>query len=163
MGRRLKTERSKVESARLNSLLTLAANVGVIVSLLFLAYEINQSTQATIASASQGLTDQSLEYFGMLIDEDAVPRAVFKQREGEELTDYESLQLDLVQQLNFRVFENAFLQYRRGFFEESEWERYRRIIRGRINDDRRAQQMWERTAGGWTKEFIAEVESLKSD
>ena len=88
---------------------------------------------------------------------------MFKQREGEELTDFESAQLDLVQQMNFRVFENAFLQYKRGFFEESEWERYRRIIRGRINDDPRAQQMWERTAGGWTKEFIAEVESLRSD
>lgn len=152
-----------MDSARLNSLLSLAANVGVIVSLLFLAYEINQSTQATIAAASQGLTDQSVQYFELLIDDETVPQAVYKSRTGEELTDYESFQLDLVQQLNFRVFENAYLQYRRGFFEENEWSRYRRIIRGRINQDSAAQQMWERTRGGWTEEFIAEVESLRSE
>lgn len=150
-----------MDSDRINKWLTLTANIGVIVSLLFLAYEINQSTKATIAAASQGLTDQSLTYFQVQLDSDVVSEAVYKQRQGIELSGYESHQLDLLQHLNFRLFENAFLQYKRGFYEEREWERYRRIIAGNMANNPSAVQMWERTKGGWTDEFAAEVESLR--
>ena len=146
---------------RTNKWLTLTANVGVIISLLFLAYEINQSTKATIAAASQGLTDQSLTFFEAQLDHDVVSQAAYKQRQGEELSGYELHQLDLLQRLNFRVFENAFPQYRRGFYEEREWERYRRIIADHMANNPIAVQMWERTKGGWTEEFAAEVESLR--
>jgi hypothetical protein len=144
-----------------NKWLTLTANVGVIVSLLFLAYEINQSTKATIAAASQGLTDQSVVYFDAQLDHEVISHAVYKQRHGTELSGYELHQLDLLQRLNFRVFENAFLQYKRGFYEEREWDRYRRIIAGHMASNPIAVQMWEETQGAWTDEFAAEVDSLK--
>ena len=81
----------------------------------------------------------------------------FKQRQGGELSGYELHQLDLLQHINFRLFENAFLQYKRGFYEDREWDRYRRIIA----DNPSAIQMWERIKGDWTDEFAAEVESLR--
>ena len=150
-----------MDADRTNKWLTLTANVGVILSLLFLAYEINQSTKATIAAASQGLTDQSIVYFDAQLDHEAISQAVYKQRQGDELSGYELHQLDLLQRMNFRVFENAFLQYKRGLYEEREWDRYRRIIAGHMADNPIAIQMWERTQGGWTDEFAAEVESLR--
>jgi hypothetical protein len=150
-----------MDADRTNKWLTLTANVGVIVSLLFLAYEINQSTKATIAAASQGLTDQSIAYFDAQLDHEAISQAIYKQHNDDELSGYELHQLDLLQQMNFRVFENAFLQYKRGFYEEREWERYRRIISGHMADNPITVQMWERTQGGWTDEFAAEVESLR--
>jgi hypothetical protein len=144
-----------------NKWLTLTANVGVILSLLFLAYEINQSTKATIAAASQGLTDQSILYFDAQLDHEAISQAVYKHHQDDELSGYELHQLDLLQRMNFRVFENAFLQYKRGLYEEREWDRYRRIIAGHMADNPIAIQMWERTQGSWTDEFAAEVESLR--
>ena len=42
---------------RINTWLGLGANIGVIVSLLFLAFEINQSTRATEAAASDSVVD----------------------------------------------------------------------------------------------------------
>ena len=149
-----------MDADRTNRWLTLTANVGVILSLLFLAYEINQSTKATIAAASQGLTDQSLMFFDAQLDHDVVSQAVYKQRQGEELSGYELHQLDLLQHINFRLFENAFLQYKRGFYEDREWDRYRRIIAEQMTNPS-VLQMWERTKGGWTDEFAAEVESLR--
>ena len=146
-----------MDADRTNKWLTLTANIGVIVSLLFLAYEINQSTKATIAAASQGLTDQSVVYFDAQLDHEVISQATYKQRQGTELSGYELHQLDLLQRLNFRVFENAFLQYRRGFYEEREWERYRRIIAGHMAHNPVAIQMWEETKGAWTDEFTAEV------
>ncbi len=139
----------------------MTANIGVIVSLLFLAFEINQSTKATIAAASQGLTDQSIAFFEMQLDAGVISQAVYKQQQGDELSGYELYQLDLLQHFNFRVFENAFLQYKRGYFEEREWERYRRIIARIMANNPSALQMWARTKGGWTDEFAAEVESLQ--
>jgi len=150
-----------MDADRTNNWLTLTANIGVIVSLLFLAYEIDQSTKATIAAASQGLTDQSVVYFDAQLDHEVISQAVYKQRQGTELSGFELYQLDLLQRLNFRVFENAFLQYRRGFYEEREWDRYRRIIAGHMANNTVAIQMWEDTKGAWTDEFTAEVESLR--
>ena len=150
-----------MDADRTNKWLTLTANIGVILSLLFLAYEINQSTKATIAAASQGLTDQSILFFDAQLDHEAISHAVYKHHQGDELSGYELHQLDLLQRMNFRVFENAFLQYKRGLYEEREWDRYRRIIAEHMADNPIAIQMWERTQGGWTDEFATEVESLR--
>ena len=138
-----------------------AAHKSLSSRLLFLAYEINQSTKATIATASQGLTDQSIFFFDAQLDHAVISHAVYKQRTGDELSAYELHQLDLLQHMNFRLFENAYLQYRRGFYEETEWKRYRRIIAGLMANNPSVIQMWERTKGGWTDEFAEEVESLR--
>ena len=53
---------------KLSKWLNLFASLGVIAGLVFLAIEINQNTQATIAAASQELTNQSLEFFSLGMD-----------------------------------------------------------------------------------------------
>jgi len=116
-----------------------------------------------MAAASQGLTDQSLTFFDAQLDQNVVSQAVYKQRQGDELSDYELHQLELLQHINFRLFESAYLQYKRGFYEDREWERYRRIIARQMANNPSAVQMWERTTGGWTDEFSAEVESLRQN
>ena len=44
-------------TGRVNTWISLGANIGVIVSILFLAFEINQSTKATTAAASDSVVD----------------------------------------------------------------------------------------------------------
>ena len=44
-------------TGRVNTWISLGANIGVIVSILFLAFEINQSTKATIAAAGDSVVD----------------------------------------------------------------------------------------------------------
>lgn len=149
-------------SDRTQRWLTLAANLGVIVSILLLAYEINQSTKATIAAASEGLTEQSLAFMSARLDNEVVARATFKNRRGQELDEFEHDQLVLLQHLNFRLFESAFLQFRRGLFEQSEWERYERIIASLMSGNQHAVEMWSQTSGGWTAEFSDEVERIRS-
>ena len=148
---------------RLNQWLGVIANLGVMGGLVFLAIELNQNTQATIAAASEELTNQSLEFFSLGMDNQVIARAAHKQRIGEELDDFERDQLRQHQYFNFRVFENAYLQYRRGFYDDSEWSRYRRIISGRLTNDLYAGQMWDDSVGQWTVEFEAEVNSIRND
>lgn len=148
-------------SDRMQGWLTLAANLGVILSILLLAYEINQSTKATIAAASEGLTEHSLEFMSARLDNEVVARATFKRHHGQELDAFENDQLVWLQHMNFRLFESAYLQYLRGLFDESEWERYERIIGFNMADNEHAQEMWRRTDGGWTVEFAEEVERIR--
>jgi hypothetical protein len=144
----------------LNKWLTLVANVGVIAGLIFLGIEINQNTRATIASASEEITNQSLDYFALGMDNEVIARGLFKQATGRELDDFERDQLWRHQFYNFRVFQNVFMQYHRGFLEETEWNTYAVVLRSRLNNDPNARKMWEDTAGGWNPIFEAEVHSI---
>ena len=145
---------------KLNQWLSLFANLGVLAGIVFLAIELKQNTRATIAIASTELTNQSLEYFSLGMDNQVISRAQHKQSVGEELDSFESRQLRQHQYLNFRVFENAYLQYLRGFYDEGEWDRYRRIIGHLLTDNSPAIQMWNDKAGQWTVEFEAEVNAI---
>ncbi len=96
------------------------------------------------------------------LDNEVVARATFKETHGRELDEFERDQLVLLQHLNFRLFEAAYLQYRRGLFEQTEWERYQRILASNMNHNEYALEMWRRTEGGWTAEFAEEVERIRS-
>jgi hypothetical protein len=146
---------------KLNRWLNLFASLGVVAGLVFLAIELRQNTQVTIGAASEGLTNQSLEFFSMGMDNQVIARAIHKQEAGEELDGFEMSQLRRLQYFNFRVFENAYLQYRRGFFDEGEWDRYRKIIAYRLSNDPFAVQMWEDSESRWTTEFQMEVDEIR--
>ncbi len=146
---------------KLNQWLTLFANLGVMAGLMFLAIELNQNTQVTIAAASEEIANQSLNFFSLGIDNQVLARALHKQSVGEELDGFEQSQISRSQYFNFRVFENAYLQYRRGFFDQTEWTKYRRIIALKLTNDPFARRMWEETADEWTAEFAAEVDDIR--
>ena len=150
-----------MDTDRLNRWLSLIANLGVVAGLIFLAVELNQNTKATIAAASETITNQSLEYFALGMDNQVIARARHKHSLGEELSSFEKDQLWWHQYYNFRVFENVFLQYRRGYFEESEWKRYEKIIEVRLTTDPFAQQVWEDRAFSWTAEFKEEGNRIR--
>lgn len=147
----------------LNKWLTLAANLGVVAGLIFLAIEINQNTKATIAAASEEVTNQSLEYFSLGMDNEVIARALYKQATDQELNEFEQDQLWRHQFYNFRVFQNVYMQYRRGFLEESEWRTYAVVLRSRLETDPNARKMWSDTAGGWNPFFESEVNSILSE
>ena len=147
---------------KLNQWLNLFASLGVMAGLVFLVIELNQNTQATIAAASAELTNQSLEYFSAGMDNQVISRALHKQRAGEPLDGLEQDQLRMHQYFNFRVFENAFHQYQRGFFDESEWQKYRRIIARLLHNNDLASQMWNESDGQWTDDFSTEVNGLRN-
>jgi hypothetical protein len=151
-----------VTTEALNKWLTLAANLGVVAGLVFLAIEINQNTNATIAAASEEVTNQSLEYFALGMDNEVIARALYKQATAQDLDEFERDQLWRHQFYNFRVFQNVYMQYRRGFLEQMEWDTYAVVLRSRLENDPNAEKMWADTAGGWNPAFENEVNRILS-
>ena len=135
--------------------------LAVVASLVFLAMEIGQNTDALASASSTALTDQSLEFFAVGLDNQVVARALYKQEAGEALDGFETAQLTRLEYMNFRIFENAFLQYRSGYYDQAEWDRYRRIITRALRDRPVVRVMWEQNRGeGFTPAFEREVDSL---
>ena len=152
-----------MNTSKLANISEIVSSIAIVLTLIYLTIELNQNTRVTIAAASQETTKQSLDFFSLGIDNEILARALHKQSTGEELGGLEQHQIWRQQYFNFRVFENAYLQYHRGFYDETEWDRYRRIITRRLTKDPIAKQMWEESAGDWTIEFSNEVNGIEGN
>ena len=119
---------------RIRRWLPLVPGVAIVAGIIFLAVEIRQNTEAVIAPASTALTDGSLQYFSAGLDNQVVARAIYKQAVGEELDGLETAQL------------TRLLQYRRGYYERTEWYRYSKIIVSTLGNPI-VRAMWEQYRG----------------
>jgi hypothetical protein len=117
--------------------------IAIVVSLIYVAFEIRENTRALQVTSRQALGDQDLMYFQTGIDSNIMATALDKFKHGEELSRLEMSQLQERQHLNFRIFEHAYSLYRGGALEPLEWERYERIIRDNVCTNEAAQGMWE--------------------
>ena len=97
---------------------------GVIISLVFVGYEIRQNTQVARAATVQSLSDQSIEILlaWSLDDEasDLLGRVVAGQLPAE-FTDSENVKLRLMYVTGLRSVEAGYRQLTLGLVEESEW------------------------------------------
>lgn len=137
--------------------LQMLANLAVLIGIMFLAIEINQSTEATRASSRDAAVDQALSFFEQRLDTEVIARAEFKLLSGDELDDFERYQLASFQYFNFRTFENIFIHYENGLFSQSEWIKYRDILVEVLESNEIAMELWISTPSHWSPSFRAEV------
>lgn len=153
--------------AELGALGELIGAVASVVLLVYIAIQIRHSsrslqlnTRATEAASRQAFAAQDQAYLHSSLDPSVLAIAVSKLERGEELSALERSQLIARQHLNFRVFETAFSQYRKGVLDEREWGRYRRIIEFLMHGDDPARDMWAGLRDVFDPDFVAEVERI---
>ena len=134
--------------------------LGVVVSLLYVGYEIRQNTGAPRAATRQAVAETDLAFVAGPLDPALLARAESKRVTGQELTGAEELVLYERQHLNFRVFENAHYQFEIGLLEAEVWGRHLRIIESRLTTDPFAAAMWASNARFFTESFRAVVDSI---
>ena len=110
-----------MNTERINTWLGLGANIGVIVSLLFLAFEIDQSTRATEAAASDSVVDGFNTLNMSVIADPQVARLfIVGMHSPDALTDVEAVQFAMW----MRSFVNHHMRLQRlaesGLFDEAE-------------------------------------------
>ena len=148
---------------RLKHWLRVGTDAVVVFSVLLLVIQVRQNTRAVIAANSTAVTDQSIALFQAGLDNQVTARAIQKQADGETLSALERSQLARLQYLNFRGFENAFLQYQGGYYPAGEWERYRSIIKRVLASDSIARTEVDRMRGwGFTSDFERELDRIRS-
>ena len=83
-----------MNAEKINSWLTLGANVGVVVGLMLLIFEIGQNTEMMRAQINQSRTDTALFQQYSMSDTDYIVPVIAKVRRGEQLSDEEMLRYD---------------------------------------------------------------------
>ena len=144
---------------RMSQGVQLAANVGVILSIMFLAYQIGEQRELMKA---QTRTAISSEIVGLLVseatDEDLLS-AERRSNDGEELSPDDRFRLDRISRAYFRYWENAHYQYRNGLYDETEFAGAREAWKYRLSRPGVA-AIWCDSVEVYSPEFVAEIERL---
>ncbi len=118
-----------MNAEKLNSWLGVLANIGVLVGIVFLAFEIRQSTEVAISSAELDVSNMQTELHFRLAENPDLARLFAVGRQNpEQLTDVEIEQFKFLVAGMFLFMEGAYKQYRRGFLPEDGWAPYEGLI-----------------------------------
>ena len=107
---------------KLNQWLSLVSNLGVIVGIFFLAYEIQTNTSAVRSATYQAFTDGSFSWADSEIEHASTLVKIYEKESFDELTEEESLLLSRILYKAFSVMESNYLHYRAGTMDVDMFE-----------------------------------------
>jgi len=142
----------------LNKWLTLGANLGVLVGIAFLAYEISQNTEAlysqtraTIYMGAQEELWKNMEYPDVTLNFTT---------SDHELTPEEKIRLDAWLTASMQARQYAWLEYQSGNITESQWLNERAVI-GIVLGTSRTRNWWFKLAStAYDSEFVTMVNEM---
>ncbi len=152
------------DSLNLERFVTILANVGVIASIAFLAWEIRQNTQMIEAQTRDSVTEKQLVLFEWFAGSRENIQIRQKGDAGElNFTTPEGGQYGWMIAGNLRLWENEWYQYRRGLFEAGEFEPRLEIWRAMVNRPGMICTWFSFQRAGYSPDFVELVDSLFSD
>ncbi len=137
----------------------LFANLGVLVGILLLVYELNQNREMMKAQTrhemSQGIVD-------LLLTEATNPelnRILNRGLSGEEITGAELERLEIMMSAYFRYWEDVHYQYRAGLYDDSEFSRQKQSW-AYLLTSRSTLEYWCGVRDRHSEAFVMEMDSL---
>ena len=150
-----------MDKDRLNRWLTLGANLGVLVGIILLIFELEQNREMMRA---QTRNEVSAEIVNLLSQVSTSPQLASLLRRadasGEDLTPDEHWQYAHRMAAMFRYFENVHYQYRLGLYDESEYSKHRESWRAYFALGKMRAAIWCDYREISSTEFVAEIDSL---
>jgi hypothetical protein len=99
--------------------------VAVVLTLGYLAVQIRQNTRALKASTHQSLSDSTIRFQAVTLDNAEVARIRLAGGEDlSKLTGEEHYRFITAMEMLFRLIENAFVQHQEGTLDDEGWHRY---------------------------------------
>lgn len=147
---------------KLNAWLTLVANVGVLLGILLVAFELRQNSLVVAAQTRSDLAEGTVEFLWRQIEHDDLRGAILRASSGETLSDEDTWLLVRHAQAALRRWENIHYQYRVGLYEEQEFsaqiETWKGLVRGNVIGP-----YWEILRNGYSPDFVEFIDELSSD
>ena len=148
---------------KLNTWLTLGANVGVVIGLILLIIEINQNTEMMRAQINQSRTDTALSEQQAGFNSDYIPAIRVKVARGEQLSDEEMIRYENWIRAFNRNMDNQLWQYNQGLLGENIPRSIRSGVREVIGGSVPGLEQWDADKLGFTDEYIAFVDDAIED
>jgi hypothetical protein len=148
-----------MQSNKLNSWLTLGANIGVLIGIILLVVELDQNREMIRAQTRNDISQQLASRLLTLASNSQLSNVTRRAAAGEEISEDEERQAYLYTSSNLRDWENMHYQYRHGMFDESEFEAEKTAWRFVINRNKLFPRVWCTTRQNYSPEFVAEIEN----
>jgi hypothetical protein len=147
-----------VKRIDLSQTVGLVANIGVMIGMVLLVYELNQNRDMMQAQTRNSLND-GLTVMLTTLGSPEVIELVLKSENGEPLSEAEETHLRFMYDLRLRYYENVHYQYRNGLFEEEEFLAQREIWR-RVLENRVYGEHWCAVRETFSPAFAVEIDGL---
>jgi hypothetical protein len=152
-----------VDKSKLNEWLQLAASIGVILSLIFVGLEIQQSRHIAIADIYQQRTAILMDQLSFGMPAERVYEAVRKSRSGEDLSADEKFAIYISLVARIAYWENNYFQYQMGLMPEEQWQASRNAIAQRAKGDPNFLVAWVRERPIVLRSFAETVDQILID
>ena len=135
----------------------IVASVGVIVSILFLAYSIRDNTVATQSENDNFIYELQFARIRAIFGNPSLATLYHKLGKGEDLTEIEETQLlwDNLQQLG--TWEIAFVRHRDGVYSDEQWEAWDRYLRLALLENF-SRDDWDKVSPWYANDFKSHVD-----
>jgi hypothetical protein len=147
-------------SEKLTRWLAIGGNAAVVVGLLLLVYELNQTRELTQAQMRSEISRGIYDLLAMTANNEQLADLMARADGGAPLTDAEYFQYASRTRAMFRYFENVHYQYRVGLYDDSEFERQKIAWGNYMNRSARASEIWCEYQHVVSEEFAAELNTL---
>jgi hypothetical protein len=148
--------------SRINDYIQTGASVGVIVSLVFVGLEIQQSREIAVADIHQQRTAMAIQTIQGTYSTERYGEAIGKLLAGEEVSAVEETLILYVLNTWFAYWENVYFQFQLGLLQDVSWESSRRTIKNRFRRQL-YQEWWEENRIFWNDAFAVEVDAILAE
>lgn len=140
-----------------SSISEILSSVAILITLVYLAVEINQNAEATQADVRQAMLASDQQLLELLIEDPKLSLSWYKQ----ELDDEEKVRLNYFLFSHLRMRENNWLQYKNGILDDETWQSYSRSL-GFIFSARQPRTWWSSLEKEqmFDDEFVAVVNAM---
>lgn len=143
----------------LNRWLTLGANVGVLIGLLLLAFELNQNRGMIRAQTRNEIAAGVMQLMALPAENPQLAAVVRRGDAGEQLTPDEHFQYRRFQIATFRYYENAHYQYRQGMYDEAEFSKQKEAWKSYAGRSPGSVTIWCEMRANFSADFVHEMDA----
>lgn len=150
-----------MKKEEINDWLQVAGLAGVIASLIFVGYEINQSREIAMADIYQQRSSMALDISLSKYSPEQVAKVMSTVRDDHlKITQQDALVLSDIMEARFIYYENVHFQYQLSMISDEEWAASRRLISRGFELAPCSPVWWRQTKETWRASFASEVDSL---
>lgn len=136
------------------------ANIGVVVGIVLLAYELNQNRQLMRAQTRNEISQALVGMLTLQANSPELSLIQLKRGTGEPLTPLEQTQYISFEGAYWRYRENVHYQYRNGLYDDSEYLAQRQVWVREINTEDDSREIYCSAHSSRSRAFTDEIDAL---
>lgn len=133
--------------------------IAVLVTLVYLAIQVRQSSALTRAQTRQSVADSQIIYLNSRVTDPYLRSVSFKMFSGEELDAEETYAIRVHISAHIRLFENYFAQFTLGTMNAQDWRAMRQVIKNHLKIAN-YRHVFSQRQSVWNSDFSEEVNQI---